>query len=1042
MKKIFSTILLLTILLACSSIPKTTTYDLAIQNVSVFDSKTKKTLKNKTVLINEDVIVSIIDASKPFIASKTTEGNERLIVPGFIDTHMHLRQMLNIARSVAPEFIDDTYRKKLAEKCLPYGTTTIVDMGQPEKWMDITINWQKNPSPDYPNIFIAGAGMISKIKNRKVAQHHTVISNSSVGIEKVKQYAGLGLEHIKLYRHLNLSEMQPIVEEAKKHNITINAHVDNNRVTISEAMKFGVTNFEHFYTLTPSILDYDTHWRKMYDPFGLPKDNSIDNFSASMVFYFNYIKENPNLEEKFLNLLDKMAASNVSMSTTIQPLAAAVGMTSFFSSFNYFPIRNSADLKGYSEDQKQELKDAFKIYMNYIKIAYDKGVKLRIGTDNREVGKSMLSEMMLLVNAGFSMEDVLQIATFDGAVAMKIDDNYGSIEIGKNADLVLFDENPFKNPKNLLSTKTIIKGGKVFVPQENLVSSMFKIIEKQGLETGLDFIKNSKPNTIEAYELVEIAYHFLHSDKIKEGKTILNLVENKYPNFKNIYYKKALINLGYDYLGQGKINEALAIFKLNVEVFLNDKEVFKEKTIYAIVDQLTAAELINESIEFLELNTKVYPNSEKAFRVLGDTYLKQGEYALATKNYKESAKVNPKENLFHIAFKPEKKHVPTILPNDINKLFESRGSLEKDTAFVFVQGGPMLELEIDDYDPFIHMPNKDILRIYPLQAQILNPHLLVANPVLTKEQSEFEHQQSVEILHRTIAHLKNLGKTVFVIGHSYGGAISIAYLNAHGNEADKLIIMGNDFDEDMRSFEGVKNGKFVRWKDGTEPYLRSFYNGIPDDYPKKKDLDRELDNITMLIKTNNEKRFTRLLRDKDLSNVIVVSAKFDEANGRTSQKEFDFLKSKNVDVVETYGDHHSMFTKSFMTNLYKHLTTNALLKKSLTISLSNDIDKNGIINALKQFEKNRTSIDFHSINENEINTLGYQLIQKGKLKGAIEVFKLNVAYFPKSWNVFDSLGEAYMSYGNKKLAIKNYKESLELNPNNNYGIEALKKLKE
>ena len=50
--------------------------------------------------------------------------------------------------------------------------------------------------------------------------------------------------------------------------------------------------------------------------------------------------------------------------------------------------------------------------------------------------------------------------------------------------------------------------------------------------------------------------------------------------------------------------------------------------------------------------------------------------------------------------------------------------------------------------------------------------------------------------------------------------------------------------------------------------------------------------------------------------------------------------------------------------------------------------------------------------------------------------------YPKSANVYDSLGEAYMQAGQKDLAIQNYKMSLRLNPENRNAIEMLRKLKE
>ena len=81
-----------------------------------------------------------------------------------------------------------------------------------------------------------------------------------------------------------------------------------------------------------------------------------------------------------------------------------------------------------------------------------------------------------------------------------------------------------------------------------------------------------------------------------------------------------------------------------------------------------------------------------------------------------------------------------------------------------------------------------------------------------------------------------------------------------------------------------------------------------------------------------------------------------------------------------------------------------------------------------------------SVEENRLNNLGYVLIRQKKFAEAIALLKLNVEFYPKSWNVYDSLAEAYMSNGDKDLAITNYKKSLELNPENTNGVEMLKKL--
>jgi CubicO group peptidase (beta-lactamase class C family) len=84
--------------------------------------------------------------------------------------------------------------------------------------------------------------------------------------------------------------------------------------------------------------------------------------------------------------------------------------------------------------------------------------------------------------------------------------------------------------------------------------------------------------------------------------------------------------------------------------------------------------------------------------------------------------------------------------------------------------------------------------------------------------------------------------------------------------------------------------------------------------------------------------------------------------------------------------------------------------------------------------------DNAAIAEARINGFGYGFLRAKKLPEAIAYFKLNVEFYPQSYNVYDSLGDAYMANGDKELAIANYKKSLELNPGNTNAIQALKKL--
>lgn len=75
--------------------------------------------------------------------------------------------------------------------------------------------------------------------------------------------------------------------------------------------------------------------------------------------------------------------------------------------------------------------------------------------------------------------------------------------------------------------------------------------------------------------------------------------------------------------------------------------------------------------------------------------------------------------------------------------------------------------------------------------------------------------------------------------------------------------------------------------------------------------------------------------------------------------------------------------------------------------------------------------------EEEINMAGYGILAQGKKEAALEIMKINAALFPRSWNVYDSLGELYLLNGDKEQAKINYARSLELNPANDGAKKAL-----
>jgi hypothetical protein len=117
-------------------------------------------------------------------------------------------------------------------------------------------------------------------------------------------------------------------------------------------------------------------------------------------------------------------------------------------------------------------------------------------------------------------------------------------------------------------------------------------------------------------------------------------------------------------------------------------------------------------------------------------------------------------------------------------------------------------------------------------------------------------------------------------------------------------------------------------------------------------------------------------------------------------------------------------------------------KKSIVDTLMTITMDEGVDKAIETYEELKYDYeDVYDFKETQLNILGYELLQAGKNKEAIKIFKLNVEQFPRAFNVYDSLGEAYMISGDKKLAIKNYEKSLKLNPDNDNAKKMLESLR-
>ena len=111
--------------------------------------------------------------------------------------------------------------------------------------------------------------------------------------------------------------------------------------------------------------------------------------------------------------------------------------------------------------QRSRSARGYQILAGYVTRMHEAGIPLAVGSDWLEPGRASLSEIVLLERAGIPAVDALAIATLGGAKVIERETEYGVIEPGRKAQLVIFDRNPLEDIEAVLAGKTVIKDGVV-----------------------------------------------------------------------------------------------------------------------------------------------------------------------------------------------------------------------------------------------------------------------------------------------------------------------------------------------------------------------------------------------------------------------------------------------------------------------------------------------------------------------------------------------------------------------------------------------------
>lgn len=282
----------------------------------------------------------------------------------------------------------------------------------------------------------------------------------------VKKAAKEGAKGIKFFG-ATPKIMQAAMTEAKKQNMGTMMHhaqLDVMRMNVIDSARLGLGTMEHWYGL----------------PEALFTDRTIQHYPSS----YNYNNEQHRFEEagrlwkqaakkgsdKWNAVRDELIDLDFTLNPTMTIYQASRDLMrernadwhedyTLPTLWKFFtPNRYAHGSYWFNWTTKNEIdwQENFRLWMDFINDYKNHGGRVTTGSDSGYIykiyGFGYISELELLQEAGFTPYEVIQAATLNGAQALGMDDDIGSIAIGKLADFVVMEQNPLENFKLLYGT--------------------------------------------------------------------------------------------------------------------------------------------------------------------------------------------------------------------------------------------------------------------------------------------------------------------------------------------------------------------------------------------------------------------------------------------------------------------------------------------------------------------------------------------------------------------------------------------------------------
>lgn len=438
---------------------------IALNHVRVIDGTGAAAKENQTIVISDGKIQAVGSSGSVMIPANAQQMDRTgySVIPGLVGMHNHLYYTNSFSVQLTKGDIEEP---GLAIVELPFsaprlylaaGVTTMRTTGSLEPYTDIKIKERidaglmPGPKMDLTAPYLEG-------KPTFFAQMHEL-----TGVDDAKRmvdyWADEGMTSYKAYMNITRDELGAAIQEAHARHFKLTGHLCS--VTWHEAIALGIDDFEHgpVFTDTEFVGDKKVDecargtksWMTL-EVSGAQVQGLIHELiehhvavTSTLPVFEASLPGRPKLQKRVLDAMSAESVQSYLIARARVPLDTP--MTSLF---------------------KKELE---------FELAFAKaGGLLLAGPDPTGNGGVLPGfgdqrEVELLVEAGFTPVEAIQIATMNGATYLGQQDHIGSIAVGKQADLVLIKGDPSKKIDDIENVETVFKDG-VGYDSQKLIESV------------------------------------------------------------------------------------------------------------------------------------------------------------------------------------------------------------------------------------------------------------------------------------------------------------------------------------------------------------------------------------------------------------------------------------------------------------------------------------------------------------------------------------------------------------------------------------------